>query len=367
MSSSRRWWLVGAVLLVVIAAGAFALTRPDDTVATPGPTAAPSTSAAPSPSATAEPDPVVLAVSVDGLNPEALRELGPEQLPTFWRLIDDGASTLNARTSSELTITLPNHTGMMTGRPVAGADGTSVTFNDDNLSTLEDVHGSYVASMFDVAHDSGVPTALFAEKDKFRFLVRSWDGRQGAPDRTGADDGRDKIDVADIAPSDTLVDEVSSTLSGGDARLAFWHIAAPDAAGHANGWLGEEYLDAVRDVDDQLAEVVDTIESDPALRDVTTVVLTADHGGARGAVQHSRADLAANHTVPFIAWGRGVEQGADLYDLDGSRRDPAGGRPDYSGPQPVRNLDVADTALDLLGIERTPRGVDEVPRPVRLD
>lgn len=335
--------------------------------------AAPSTTApsAPAPSATATPTtspspavaPVVLAISVDGLNPEALTSLPAEDVPTFTRLIDEGASTLDARTSRELTITLPNHTGMMTGRRVDGAEGTSVTFNEDDGRTLEAVHGSYVPGMFDVAHDHGVRTALFAEKDKFRLLVRSWDRNHGAADVTGTDEGRDKLDAAAIAPAAELVDDVTGSMRGDGPALVFWHLAGPDAAGHANGWLTEPYLDAVREADRRIGEVVAAVDADPALAARTTIVLTADHGGPRGERDHSDASLPADYRVPFIAWGRGVRGGSDLYALDATRADPGTGRPGYSGPQPVRNLDVADTALTLLGLPGMP---DAAGAPVVL-
>jgi len=307
------------------------------------------TTASPSPSAPA-PEPVVLAISVDGLNPQALSLLGPEGAPTFRRLTDEGAFTLNARTSYERTITLPNHTGMLTGRPVSGPSGTSVTFNDDTGGTLESTHGEYVAGMFDIAHDHGVGTALFAEKEKFAFLIRSWDRDHGRPDVTGVDDGADKLDVAVIASSDELVGDVTDALTSGDERLVFWHIAAPDAAGHASGWLGPEYLAAVRDADSQIGEVLDAITAAPGLAARTTVLLTADHGGPRGADHHDDVSLTANYRIPFIAWGAGVRPGGDLYALSTDRQDPGVARPDYSGPQPIRNMDLANVALGVLGL-----------------
>lgn len=280
--------------------------------------------------------------------------------------MDEGASTLNARSSYELTITLPNHTGMLTGRPVSGASGTSVTFNDDNGGTLEATHGDYVPGMFDIAHDHGVGTALFAEKDKFAFLVRSWDRNHGAADVTGPDDGEDKLDLAAIEPSGKLVGDVTDALTTGDARLVFWHIAAPDAAGHASGWLGAEYLAAVRDADSQIGSVLDAVGADPDLAARTTVLLTADHGGPRGVDHHDQADLLANHRIPFIAWGNGVRAGSDLYALNTGRADPGTSRPDYTGVQPIRNLDLADIALGLLGLPGIPDAPTTALEPVAL-
>ena len=317
-----------------------------DAPASPSPTVTPTASVV-----AGSAEPVVVAISIDGLNPDAITKLGSDGLPNLGRLIDEGASTLNARTAYERTTTLPNHTGMITGRPVEGDDGTGVTFNDDNGSTLARVHGSYEPSMFDIAHDAGLTTALFAEKDKFRFLVRSFDTNNGADDVTGADDGRDKIDLAAIEPAAQLVGEVVRAVTEQDARLVFWHLAAPDAAGHAAGWLSPAYLAAVQDADERVGQLLTALDGDPELASRTTIVLTADHGGVAGARSHGDAAALADHRIPFIVWGRGVARGADLYDLNPDLADPGRRRPDYSvAQQPVRNLDLADTALESLGL-----------------
>src|SRR4051794_24570135 len=74
----------------------------------------------------------VLAISVDGLNTEAIRRLGATGAPTFHRLLTEGAATLNARTELEQNVTLPNHTGMMTSRRVDRRHGGhGVTWDDD--------------------------------------------------------------------------------------------------------------------------------------------------------------------------------------------------------------------------------------------
>jgi hypothetical protein len=61
--------------------------------------------------------------------------------------------------------------------------------------------------------------------------------------------------------------------------------------------------------------------------------------------------------VPFLVSGVGVARGANLYALNPTRANPGTGRPPYSGPQPVRNLDLADLVERLLGLPVVPGGV----------
>lgn len=51
-----------------------------------------------------------------------------------------------------------------------------------------------------------------------------------------------------------------------------------------------------------------------------------------------------------------VAAGADLYELNpASRLDPGSGRPDHAAiPQPVRNAEAANLALDILGLGPVP-------------
>lgn len=344
---------VALLVVVGIAVGVWWPGRSDDTPAAPA-SASAATSPTPTTPASSEPaaaaDPMVLIVSVDGLNPDAVRRLGPDATPSLHRLVREGAATSNARTAYELTITLPNHTGMLTGRGVSGADGHGVTFNDDDGSTLEELHGSYEPGVFDVAHDHGLTTAFLAAKDKFTLLLRSWDAERGALDTTGADDGRDKTDIDLVASDEQVVARAIEILRDQRADLTFVHLQAPDHAGHASGWLGAEYLSAVRSVDGWLGEILAAVDASPALRERLTIVLTADHGGPPGERLHDDPTLLANHRIPFVAWGRGVATGADLYDLNPDRRDPGTSRPGYDGVQPVRNVDVTQTVLRLLDL-----------------
>src|SRR6478752_10177501 len=108
----------------------------------------------------------VLAISVDGFNTQAIRRLGRVGAPTFYRLLDEGAGTLNARTEYEQNVTLPNHTSMMTSRRISRAHGGhGVTWDDDLPGrTVRLAAGHPVSSVFNVVSASGGRTALFSTK-----------------------------------------------------------------------------------------------------------------------------------------------------------------------------------------------------------
>lgn len=326
------------VVTVVVVAPGCASTRD------PGPPSAsttPPASAAPSPSAA--PAGTVIAVSVDGLNPTALTQLGPRRLPSFFALLRGGASTLNARTELEITETLPNHTGMLTGRPVEGPSGHRVDFNTDPGQVSVSSHaGRRIASVFDVVHAAGRRTAMYASKTKFALYQRSWGS---------------SIDRAVIEEdNDLLVDRLVADLGRRPAAFTFVHLSAPDVAGHASGFMGPAYLRAVEQVDGLLGRLREAVAASPRLRSTTSLILTADHGG-RGPGGHAAVDDLDDYRIPFVVAGPGVEVGADLYALNPRYRDPGESRPDYGGEQPVRNGDLADLSTRLLGLGPVPGSV----------
>ncbi len=353
VSRSRWAFVVGAVVLTLIGAllaiPFFASTQAgepslalDSTRASTTPTAlarAATTPAAvlPKPRPTKAKKPVVkwvLAISVDGLNPEALRTLGPTKAPNFYRLMAEGAYTLNARTEYEATQTLPNHTGMVTGRPVSIARaGHGVTFNEDNGSTVQRTTGYPVRSIFSVVHKKLGRTALFASKPKFNFLQRSW---------PTSIDRYTMIEDNDVITAQLLADM--------DSRRKFrlLHLSAPDSAGHAYGWMSERYLTNVQETDARIGLIMNKIKSTKRLRKSMMLLVTADHGGQ--AQTHMDPTLYADYRIPFFAWGRGVEHG-NLYAINPRYADPGTTRPTYAGKQPIRNGDIANLTTKLLGIK----------------
>jgi hypothetical protein len=299
-------------------------------------------------------DPQVVVVSLDGLNPHALRRLGRTGVPHLWRLFDEGAGTLDARTQVELTVTLPNHTSMVTGRRInARKGGHGVTWNDDRLRprTVQKAAGHPVSSVFTKVSNQGGSTALYAAKTKFRLWDRSW---PTDIDRMGIYE-EDDAAVMTAARADLVTH---------DRQLTFVHLGAADKAGHSRGWMTPAYLVAVRSLDTLVGQLLADADAEPDLADLT-IVLTADHGGVPGARSHSDLRRPANFTIPFVVWGPDIDH-ADLYAINPGYARPAKKvQPRLTGKQPVRNGNVANLALELLGYGPVPGSLYGRTRPLQ--
>ncbi len=278
--------------------------------------------------ATEAPAEYVIQISVDGLGPKYLEAaMADGKAPTFERLQKEGAWTHNARTDFDYTITLPNHTCMVTGRPVRDRSGDPAaiaghlwTINSDpGDRNLHNNRHDYVSSSFDVAHDNGLRTAMLASKSKFVLYDQSFDERNGAPDTTGEDNGRDKIDLY-VKDGDTtaMTDRFIEEMKANPFNYTFLHYADTDAAGHAKGWGSPEYMEALSHVDTQLGRILDFVSHDGRLKGKTTIILSADHGGL--GLNHGINSNVLNYTIPFYVWGAGVAPGRDLYELNTSSR-----------------------------------------------
>jgi hypothetical protein len=295
----------------------------------------------------------VLAISIDGMSVAAVRKLGRKQLPNLYRFMRAGASTTNPRTEREMTVTLPNHTGMVTGRRIeAATGGHGVTWNDDRPtpSTVQAAAGHDVASVFTAVDAAGGSTALFAAKTKFSLWQRSW---PAAIDRTTIN-----------ANNSALVDQLVADLDQ-DRDFRFLHLSPPDVAGHAHGWMSKPYLRAVRQSDALVGRVVKAVNADPARRAGTTILLTSDHGGH--GPSHDNARLLDNYRVVFMARGAAVDRGVDLYAINPTYKNPGTRRTVYGMKRPpVRNGMIANLALDLLDLPAVEGSEFDVQMDLRL-
>jgi len=255
---------------------------------------------------------------------------------------------------------------------VTGPAGHNWTGNSDPApgETLASSKGSYVASVFDVAHDCGLTTGLFASKTKFSLFATSWDAMNGGPDLIGLDNGQNKIDIyANNIDTAALVDTVITSLTNQPLNYVFLHLADPDYAGHSYGWditPGSAYSDVIKTMDARLGTILDFVDSDSRFAGHTAIILTADHGGL--GYGHSDPALREDYTVPFYVWGSGVMSGADLYALNATNRlDPGANRTDYFAPvQPIRNGEAANVALTLLGLGAVPGSTIDAAQDLAL-
>ena len=306
----------------------------------------------------------VILISVDGLKSDAITVLGPEKLKNFYRLRKEGAFTGNARSAVDYTLTLPNHTGMITSRLVTGPKGHHWVDNTKEALpgvTLHSNKGHYLHSVFSVAHDHGLRTALFASKTKFSLFNITYNENHGRPDRTGEDNGRDKIDVYEQTPvSEPLVNGLVERMKSEQFDLLMVHIRNPDTVGHGMTWETRKpslYLRSVKHADRMIGQILESVEKEKGWAGRTFVVVTADHGGLNGTHGHKDTRNPQNFTIPFFVWGPGIPAGADLYRLNRStRKDPGtrNPRPSMHTLPPIRNAGAGNLCLDLLGLPPIP-------------
>jgi arylsulfatase A-like enzyme len=189
-----------------------------------------------------------------------------------------------------------------------------VTWNEERVEEFGRVQ---VPTVFDLTDSAGLSTAAFFGKPKFRHLfdTKTMDFWATAP--AGSE----------VLTAPRMAEDVKRYLKYRRPNLLFVHIADPDLAGHAVGWMSLPYRVAVRRADLAVGHIWRTATE--RFGDDFVLIVTADHGG------HDRThgtDMPVDMTIPWIVWGQGVQQGE-------------------IGPQ-ITTYDTAATVLWLLGIPR---------------
>jgi arylsulfatase A-like enzyme len=248
----------------------------------------------------------VVVISEDGLRPDVL---SPARTPNHIKFMREGASARLARTVRE-SDTLPSHASMLSGFEP----------KDHGLwwnSFRREMGYIHVPTIFSIAKQHGLTTAMFIGKPKLRHIALP-----GSVDHL----------------------ERPSYLCGGVSRkaaeyfatqkptLMFVHYSDPDEFGHKKGWMSDAYLRGVQNSDRCLGTLLDAIDR-TGLGDQTLVIVTADHGG-HGHV-HSGSREEVDREIPWVVRGPGFRPGARI-------------------EHPIVTLDTAATVLSALKLPLPP-------------
>jgi len=260
----------------------------------------------------ASPPKHVFIISFDQGNPSLLQQT---DLPTFHRLAAEGARTWEAYTIVP-SVTLPSHTSMLTG---VGVQKHQITWN-----SYEPTNGLVkVPTIFSLAKERGLKTAMFIGKEKFKHLALP--GSLDTMVWPQPDDDANSVASAFAAEVGTL-----------KPNLVFIHFRDPDTLGHKYGAYAPEKVQALKDCDAALRTIKDAIAA-AGLLDDSVIILTADHGAhnakdKKGKTIGSHGDARPEDVlIPWVAWGKGVKK-------------------DFTITAPVLQYDTAATALWLLGV-----------------
>jgi len=220
----------------------------------------------------------VIHISVDGLHVEAPRTLVAKGVgPNFQRLYEEGSFTEDARTDYDSTVTTPNHTTMLTGRPVNNWPGKPGHLWGNNDTHTWDRWGltihmphiigqfygpgpgeifvysnaqyyadtgpnktnySYVSSVMDVVADSGKRTCMVYGKDRILALQRSCGPVYGrrAPNLGANDPAVNKVDFGLYVGPFGVITNWTPQMVTNLYNYSFLHFSLPDDRGHSYSW-----------------------------------------------------------------------------------------------------------------------------------
>lgn len=253
----------------------------------------------------------IVIISVDGMGSDVF---AAAEAPNVDKLVASGAFSAHAQTVN-MSETLPSHASMVSGM-------------------IPEKHGilwgvPYIGwpgmngpTLFSVAHNAGLSTAMVFGKQKMNYLILP-----NSVDTCFCTDAHDP----------EIKDQAVKIIQAGLPNVLFIHFPDTDRVGHAFGWGSQNQLYAVNFADGLIGEIVTALENGGYLNS-TLLIVTADHGGH--GLRHGD-DSPVDRTIPWLAVGPKVRSGVTL----GSA---------------INTYDTAATVLYALGLP-IPEGWDGKP------
>jgi predicted AlkP superfamily pyrophosphatase or phosphodiesterase len=241
----------------------------------------------------------VLLIIVDGMRPDSI-----QNIPFAQELIKKSSYTFNANTVFP-SVTLPCHMSLF----------HSVSPQRHGITT-----NTYIPQVRPI---NGLCEQLRAAKKTCAFFY-NWEELRdlSRPDSLAysffASGHIYSFQKANIMVTQKTIEY----LNDGLPDFVFLYLGYTDWAGHAYGWMSDEYIQAVRESWDCIEKIMATLPEN------YTTFITSDHGG------HDRShgtDMKEDMTIPIIIKGSNFAENVELNN--------------------VNIIDIAPTIVDLLKAE----------------
>lgn len=226
----------------------------------------------------------VLLILVDGMRPDALADV-----PQAQEIMKKSSYSLKARTVMP-SVTLPCHMSLFHSVDPIRHGTTTNTY----APQVRPIQG-----LCEVLNQNNKKSAFFYNWEELRDLSRPGSLRFSYFCKGG--------DISFEKTNDMVAEAAVKYLHEIDADFAFVYLGNVDCAGHSCGWMGPEYMNAVKKSWENITQILQSLSED------YTVIITADHGG------HDRfhgTDLPEDMNIPVILFGKDFEGGREIENVD---------------------------------------------------
>ena len=258
----------------------------------------------------------VILFGIDGMSPSGIAQANT---PNMHALMKSGSWTMHAR-SVIPTVSSPNWAAMIMGAPteLTGVDSNDWQPNNHPIAPTCEAAPGVFPTLYGLEHQQH-PSAKIGVFTDWPDYIRLFE--PGVASKVYSVD--EKEDDAFEHALAYLVEEKPEVL--------FIHLDNVDGAGHTYGWGTPQYLAAIEKVDGMLGRLQKTLDQ-LHLRDSTTLLMTADHGG----IGKSHGGMTMQELeIPWMITGPGI-------------------RKDYAIDEQILQFDTAATLARVLQVTPSP-------------
>jgi hypothetical protein len=253
------------------------------------------------PSLLADPNPNVLLIGVDGTN--LSRILADDENDNFFALMDDG-TTAASSIVGHTTISNPSWTSILTGVWGEKAGVINNVFTPWTYDKWPTVFNQLET------HNPEIDTTAIADWN----VINAISGAGSIPVDTNIYvpqiEGDTNWSQTDDAVGDATVDAIDNTATG-TPSFVFSYFVGVDENGHMHGGASPEYAEAIRNVDENLGEILTAVsdwETAHPTEGKWTIIMVTDHGH-QSAQGFGHGFQTPNETATFV-----IASGPDFND-----------------------------------------------------